>query len=62
MNKNTPRSNILQKHWIDLNYSRKKPLTIKMSLIDKLQEQEPIPLADDDPQGMISKKCWFVKS
>ncbi|XP_061392442.1 short coiled-coil protein B [Musca vetustissima] len=25
-----------------------------MSLIDKLQEQEPIPLADDDPQVIIN--------
>ena len=25
-----------------------------MSLIDKLQEQEPIPLADDDPQGKLN--------
>ena len=27
-----------------------------MSLIDKLQEQEPIPLADDDPQGTLDFK------
>ena len=30
-----------------------------MSLIDKLQEQEPIPLADDDPQGNLDFKKIF---
>lgn len=29
-----------------------------MSLIDKLQEQEPIPLADDDPQGTFSIESY----
>lgn len=31
-----------------------------MSLIDKLQEQEPIPLADDDPQGKLP--IQFIKN